>query len=360
MKDIIIKCPINQLSYGNISFNILKEIHKLGMTASIFPVSNKVDISVYDKIQSDFMSWLQDSINHRNLHTKRNFPCLNIWHIAGSEQKISDKNILYTFHETDSSTEAELNLCNLYDKTIFSSSFSHEIFKSNGLTNSDYSNPGFDFDFHKNESFKLKNKIHFGIMGKWESRKNTSRIIKLWVKEFGNDNRYQLSCCVNNSFLTEKELEELRKESIDNRDITNINFLPFLEKNSQVKQYLNSTDIDLGGMSGAEGWNLPSFNATCLGAWSIVLNATAHKDWATKDNCILIEPSGKTDIFDGRFFKGEEFNIGCKYDFNDQDFIQAMHLAVNKVKNNIKNTKGQELKDKFTYKKTLENILKHF
>ena len=158
----------------------------------------------------------------------------------------------------------------------------------------------------------------------------------------------------------EEKLEELKKESIDNRDITNINFLPFLEKNSQVNQYLNSIDIDLGGMSGAEGWNLPSFNATCLGAWSIVLNATAHKDWATKDNCILIEPSGKTDIFDGRFFKGEEFNIGCKYDFNDQDFIQAMHIAVDKVKNNIKNTKGQELKDKFTYKKTLENILKHF
>ena len=51
----------------------------------------------------------------------------------------------------------------------------------------------------------------------------------------------------------------------------NINFLPHLEKNAEVNELLNAIDIDLTGLSGGEGWNLPAFNATCLGKWSVVL-----------------------------------------------------------------------------------------
>ena len=136
----------------------------------------------------------------------------------------------------------------------------------------------------------------------------------------------------------------------------NINFLPFLPKNSQVNDYLNSIDIDLGGMSGAEGWNLPSFNATCLGKWSIVLNSSAHKDWATEDNSILVEPSGKEPVYDGIFFKeGSDFNQGNIYTFSEDEFMEAMNKAESKL--GQKNTEGVKLKDKFSYSSTLNSIL---
>ena len=123
-----------------------------------------------------------------------------------------------------------------------------------------------------------------------------------------------------------------------------------------IRDSLNSIDIDLGGMSGAEGWNLPSFNATCLGKWSIVLNCSAHKDWANEKNCILIDPSGKEPVYDNIFFKeGAEFNQGNIYTFDEDEFVESMKLAEIKCKN--LNTEGQKLKEKFTYKNTLNTIL---
>lgn len=358
MNDIAISCPLNNLSFGNISYNILREIYLRDLNVCLFPVSNQVDLSSFDRTLKDFAEWVQSSIFNRYKKLSNDTPFLNIWHIQGAEATISKNSVLYTFHETSEATQSEINICNLYKKVLFSSAYSDQVFKEQGLMNSDYANPGFDRDFFENDSFKLKNKIHFGIMGKWEQRKHTEKIINIWSSVYGNDHNYQLSCCVDNRFLDQSALNNSK---VQYSRFTNINFIPFVPKNSQVNQFLNSIDIDLGGMSGAEGWNLPSFNAVCLGKWSIVLNCSAHKDWATKENSILVEPSGKQPIYDNIFFKREnEFNSGDKYIFADQDLISAMNKAVDKVKDKEKNHAGLKLKEAFSYKNTVDNILKHF
>ena len=47
-------------------------------------------------------------------------------------------------------------------------------------------------------------------------------------------------------------MESAIRGIFDGKNYGNINFLPFLPKNSQVNDYLNSIDIDLGGMSGVK------------------------------------------------------------------------------------------------------------
>ena len=74
----------------------------------------------------------------------------------------------------------------------------------------------------------------------------------------------------------------IASDELGGKTYKNINFLPHLKTNSEMNELYNSIDINLSGLSGAEGWNLPAFNSTCLGKWSIVLNATSHKDWATE------------------------------------------------------------------------------
>ena len=196
-------------------------------------------------------------------------------------------------------------------------------------------------------------------MGKWEKRKNTAKIINLWLGKFGNNSRYQLTCCTDNPFLDKEETEHHKKAATKGLKYNNINFLKFMPKNSQVNDYLNSIDIDLGGLSGAEGWNLPSFNSTALGCWPIVLDATSHKDWANKENSILVEPSSKSSIIDDRFFfRHSEFNQGQMYNFSDEGFYNAVDIAVAKVTSKQKNEEGKKIKENFTYRNTLENILK--
>ena len=192
-------------------------------------------------------------------------------------------------------------------------------------------------------------------MGKFEKRKHTAKIITNWLKKFGNDPKYQLTCAVVNPFLSQQKLQHSIARIFDGKRYNNINFIPYLKTNSEVNDYLNSIDIDLGGMSGGEGWNLPAFNATALGKWSLVLNATAHKDWATNENSLLLEPSGKMESEDKTFFvKGGPFNQGEFYDFNDDDFISLLEKSLDFAKK--ENTEGLKLQDTHTYSFVVEKI----
>jgi hypothetical protein len=350
MKELIFKGPLNSLSFGNVSINLLKAIKEEGIDTAIFPIG-KIDVSSFDWVNEEFRQWIEHSVNKRYSKIKKESTTLQMWHLNGSEDRISEKQILYTFYELNQPTDTEKSLCNLQNKTVFSSSYASAQFSK-----SKFSPLGFDESFHKTEKKYLENKIHFGLMGKFEKRKHTEKIIKTWIKKYGNNYDYQLTCCITNPFFKKDQMENVITTILDGKRYGNINFLPFLPQNSQVNDFLNSIDIDLGGMSGAEGWNLPSFNATCLGKWSIVLNATSHKDWATSKNSILVEPSGKEDVYDDIFFhKHSHFNQGQIYTFSEEQLIDAMEKA--EAKCNTNNTEGEKLKEKFTYKKTLNKIL---
>jgi len=349
MNSIIYKGPLNSLSFGNVSVNLLKAMFEKGMNVAIFPNGN-IDVSAFE-IDQDFKTWIESGINDRFQIFKKSDTTLQMWHLNGSENRISPKQILYTFYELDKPTSTEISLANFQDKTVFSSSQAQSLFPD-----SSFSPLGFDSFFHKTEKKYLEGKTHFGLMGKFEKRKHTEKIIKCWIRKYGGNHNYQLTCCITNPFLKKEQMEAVISRILGGERCENINFLPFLPKNSQVNDYLNSIDIDLGGMSGAEGWNLPSFNATCLGKWSIVLNSSSHKDWASKDNCVLVNPSGKEPAYDNMFFKeGEEFNQGNIYTFDQDEFIDAMEKAEEKC--TITNTEGEKLKHKFTYENTLNKIL---
>jgi hypothetical protein len=350
MKNLIFKGPLNSLSFGNVSFNIIKEIFKKGIDLSLFPIG-KIDIDSFGEQTNEFKTWLEDSINNRFLKLDKDSTTLQMWHLNGSENRISRKQILYTFFELDEPTDSEKKLGSMQDKLVFSSSYASEKFEG-----SSFAPLGFDESFFNTNKTYMSDKIHFGIMGKFEKRKHTAKLIKAWIKKYGNNYNYQLTCCVTNPFFKKEQMESILRETLGGKSYGNVNFLPFLPQNSQVNDFLNSIDIDIGGMSGAEGWNLPSFNATCLGKWSIVLNSTSHKDWANKQNCILVDPDGKEEIYDNIFFnKGYSFNQGSMYTFDEEEFISAMETAETVCKK--ENTEGAKLKNKFTYKNTLDKIL---
>ena len=138
----------------------------------------------------------------------------------------------------------------------------------------------------------------------------------------------------------------------------NINFQGMMQKNSLYNDFLNSGNIILG-MSGAEGWGLPEFQSIALGKHGVILNTTSYKDWATPENAILVEPSGKIDSEDGIFFKkGNPFNQGQIYDFNEDAFIEGCEKAVERYKESPVNTEGLNLQEQFPYSNTVDQITK--
>ena len=353
---LLVNAPINALSFGNVSVNILRELHKKDIDLVFFPIGDKAELEAYDKIDLSFVKYLQSATNSRYEKINKDIPTLKLWHIFGSETRYSKNQSLFTFHEVSEVTSIEKNLLNLQDRIFVSSNYTKNIFELNGVENVTYVPLGFDSNFHITNKTYLEDKIHFGLLGKFESRKNTARIIKAWLKLFGNNSKYQLSCAITNPFLDKAKFQNELLKTLEGKQYNNLNFVPYMQTNSEVNDFLNSIDIDLGGLSGAEGWNLPSFNATALGKWSVVMNATAHKDWATSDNSILIEPSSLKDCYDDVFFKkGQAFNQGQFFNISDEEMENAILKSVSYAKK--PNPEGLKLQKEFTYEKTVETIL---
>ena len=348
--------PINGLSLGNVCVNFLRELKKKEIDISFFPVGDKGEFEAYDKINDDFKKWVGNIAMTRLKKLKADIPALKVWHINGSEKALPQQH-LYTFYEVGSPTEEEINIVNLQKHVFFSSSEAADLFKEAGCENVSYVPLGFDPDFYETDKEYLdKGVTHFGLIGKFERRKNTQAIIQLWLQKFGNNPAYQLSCLVSNPFFNEAQMTEAIRSSLGGGSYSNINFLPRLKTNSEMNDFMNSIHIDLSGLSNGEGWNLPSFNATALGKWSIVSNCSAHKDWATKENSILVEPVGKQPCYDNFHFKeGMPFNQGEYYKLKGDDILEAFDKAVKKV--GQKNTEGTKLRDEFTYSKTIDTIL---
>lgn len=353
---INLSCPINPLSFGNVSVNFIRSIHSKNIPIAYFPIGKDLDFKSFDKLDPEIPKYLTKSYNSRYDNLDQNNPSLRIWHLSGSEMRVGSKQFLYSFYELDEPTKEEISIARNQTATIFSSRHACDLFSEHS-DNCHYVPLGFDPDLFNTGKTYLKNKIHFGLMGKIEKRKHTLKIIKLWAEKYGNNPDYQLTCLINNPFLKREQVASDISKALGSETYKNINFLPFLNKNSEVNELLNSINIDLTGLSGAEGWNLPAFNATCLGKWSVVLNSTSHKDWANQSNSILVEPSGKIDAYDDVFFKkNSPFNQGKINDFSKDSFIDAMETAVEKCSS--ENINGIKLKDKFTYESSINQILK--
>lgn len=355
--DLIISAPINNLSFGNVSFNILREIYKKGKKVSLFPIGD-IDFSAFDKVDKDFVNWVKNAHQYRLHGLDKEIPTLKLWHINGAEDTKSKHNFLLTFYELDQPTFTEKKLLQFQDGVFLTNPTAEKTFQGMGCNNIAHVDLGFDSDFFKIDKRIVKNKTHFVLMGKYEKRKHTKEIIKLWLKKYGNNNNFLLTCCISNPFFKGPEMQRLIQDLTGDTHYSNINFLPHLKTNTEVNHLLNSADIDLTGLSGAEGWNLPAFNATCLGKWSIVYYHTGHQSWATKNNCILLEPNEKEEAYDGFFFgRNSDFNQGNIFKLDEKQVSEAMDEAIEKCKN--VNEEGLKLGQNYTYENTAGTILKY-
>ena len=357
MTDIIYKGAINSLSFGNVSINLLKAMYKKGLKVSFFPIGEGLNFEAFDKIDEDFKNWIISSAQNRFHTVSKDQHTLTQWHINGSENRVSKSQTVFSFYEVDQPTLVEKSIVDLQDNFVFASKHAEECFKNAGCNNVHHVPIGFDSDFHETDKEYLEDVVHFGLMGKFEKRKNTGRILESWAAKYGNNYKYQLTCCINNPFFKPEDMQNVINHSLKGQKYGNINFLPHLKTNSEVNDFINSIDIDLSGLSGAEGWNIPAFNATALGKWSIVMNHTSHKDWATAKNSILIDVDTQEPIYDNIFFKPDTaFNQGNMNTISQDKMIAAFESAESKVK--TKNKEGVKLQSKFTYEKTLTQLLK--
>lgn len=355
---VLFEGPINNLSLGNVSFNFLRELIKRKAVNGIFSVQDRADFSAFDSSE-ELKPEIIDLANKRFLSLSKDTPVLRVWHINGSERKLTNRQYLYTFYECDQPTLEEINIVASQEHTFFSSSESFGHFKNTGLENISYVPIGFDPDLHRTDKQYLPDGvINFGLIGKFEYRKNTKKIIQAWLKKFGNNSNFQLTCLVHNPFFEPQVMNQILAQTLEGKHYSNINFIPHQEKNSMMNEVYNAIDIDLSGLSGSEGWGLPSFNSACLGNVCVVSNCSSHKDWAQGENIVLVEPNGKIPAYDNYFFQeGLPFNQGRFWSIEEDSMVDGMERAVAKFEQSPQKIDRSDLQKKFSYEKTIDKIL---
>jgi glycosyltransferase involved in cell wall biosynthesis len=349
--------PINNLSFGQISINFLYELYKQGYQPCIFPIG-PVNIGCYHFLTDDFKKWLESCVGKANRTHKKTSPTLKLWHINDGLSSISHKQILFTFHETDQLTETEQNILNNNTSVIVTSDYSKNVFESFGVNNVSKVPLGFDSNSFKilNKKYFADNVICFGLTGKLEYRKRHLDVIKLWAEKYGNNHSYILNCALFNQHLPPEVQQQLLGQAFQGKNYWNINLNPFMDRNDAFNDYLNSNSI-LIGMSSAEGWGLPEFQSVGLGKHAIILNGHAYKEWANSENSVLVNPNGKSDIYDNIFFhKGGEFNQGQSYTWSKEAFYEGMDQVIARYHRNKVNEAGKLLQQQFTWE-TTANIL---
>ena len=356
MSKLTFNLPLNLTSLGQVSFSLLREIYNRKIDINLFPIGN-IDIGT-QKNDNDFVAWLQKSISSSNKDHNKKTPIFKLWHLNGSLESYSNKQVLFSFYEVDSPTSTEINIIKNNEKVLFSSNYTVSLFKSLGLDNVDFIPLAFDSTHFKEVPKRNIKAIQFGLFGKLEpQRKRHLKTISLWAKKYGNNPNYNLNCAVFNHFLEPQVQSQIISQALGGQNYFNINFLNYMPSNEMYNDLLNNTDIVLA-MSGGEGWGLPEFQTVALGKHCLGLNGHAYKDWMNKENSVLIDPIGKIPCYDNIFFKeGIDFNQGNIFDWSEEDFLNGLDLVESRYKNNPVNTQGLKLQKEFTYSKMVDSIL---
>jgi hypothetical protein len=159
--NLIFDAPINNLSFGNVSINLLRELYKAKAKVTLFAKTD-LELEAFDKLDKDFKGWLTNSYNYRYHNLDKNLPSLNLWHLNGAEKRITPRQYLLTFYELDAPTFVEKKIADLQEKLFLSNPAAVDAFKKLGCDNVHFVPMGFDPDFRvfENTSKLVEGKTH--------------------------------------------------------------------------------------------------------------------------------------------------------------------------------------------------------
>ena len=357
-----VTAPINTLSFGFCTWNILQEFFAREQDYDFFPPTNQLDFSSYPKTTEDFKSHVILKSRFAKEKYSRDNPEFKLWHIAQSEPAIGKKITLMTFFELDSLTATERNTLNNQDNILVTCKETKRVFEESGVTSPVIYCPlGFDKKhfYPINKTVYPDKRCVFSLFGKFEKRKGHQKVIQAWIKRFGKNRNYMLHAHIYNPFWRNGPQDYAAvQQMLTNGDRPfNVAFQPFVGTLTDFNDCLNAASIVID-MSGGEGFSLPSFHALAIGKHGVIHNCSAMSDWATNKNAVLVPSSGQIEAYDGVFFKpGMEYNQGNIYDFDTDAFIDACEKAEARWLSNPVNKEGLKLQKEFTWEKTVDTIL---
>ena len=62
---LTVNAPINSVSFGNVSYNIIREFYKKNFHLSFFPIGDKIGFEAFDKVDQSFAQYVNNAAVNR-------------------------------------------------------------------------------------------------------------------------------------------------------------------------------------------------------------------------------------------------------------------------------------------------------
>src|SRR5882757_1337489 len=84
--DLVFHVPINRVSFGQVSYNLLKEARKQGHRVLINPIG-PVDLATVNPPE-DMKKWIDEAITAGQTELDPGMKCIKLWHLAVQDEHI--------------------------------------------------------------------------------------------------------------------------------------------------------------------------------------------------------------------------------------------------------------------------------
>lgn len=358
---------VNQLGYGVAGLNIVKAMGRLGHEPSLW-INGPGQIPNEDAVVID--KAIQRGCNFNP--SAPSFRIAHQWDMAQSVGRGVRSGL--TFFELDRLKEHEVHSLNSLDVVFVPSYWAMKVCIDSGVKSSKVALAPLGVDNNLFDSsakpvlpkwMELESKIRknnttvFLACGKWEYRKGHDAILRAFCKAFStNDNVLLVTNCFN-PFLSQSD--NLAWENWFTQSSMGANIICLKERQQTQREVVALMSLADCGVfpARAEGWNLELLEMMSMGKAVIATNYSAHQQFCTKLNSLLVEIDDMESAYDGTpFFDG--FGQWAKIGDAQLDQIVTHMREVHKHKQNgllYPNAAVMETAKAFSWENTVTHIM---
>ena len=349
MKRINVIAPVNNLGYGVASINICKALSRRGIEVSLFPIGQPSFSCEQEAMDIGPMIQSQGAFSPTA-------PCLKIWHEHSMGERIgTGKFVGFPFFEINEFDDARKNHLSSCDEIAVSCEWAKAIVEKELPKAVVHSVPlGVDTSVFTAIPPTKSDKFIFFNCGKWEKRKGHDVLLECFNSAFTQDDDVELWMMCDNPFLPPEH--QSGWTSLYRQD-PRVRFIDRVQSQSDLAQIANSTDCGIFP-SRAEGWNLEILELMSLGKSIITTDYSAHTEFCTDKNSMLVKPLKNESAFDGFFFNG--LGEWASLEGIEEKFVDHMRSIYKKWKGGNKeriiNEEGIKTAQEFSWDKTVEKL----
>lgn len=302
-----LQAPINSLGFGVCGLNLALALERLGHEPALWPIGN---VDAPEEHHAALRRMMARA--HSYCGTS---PSLRVWHpFALAEHVGRGHHCCYTFFELDRLKPVELHHLKRQDFVFVSSEWARGVLVDNGLpeTAAKVAPPGVDRNiFSPDFKDPEPGPTVFLSVGKWEVRKGHDVICEAFNKAFEKDDEVVLVLNCHNPCL--RTADEARRYNAAWEKLFWSSKLGCkmsvmgerLPNQRAVAELMRQADCGVFPAR-AEGWNLEAAEMLAMGRKVILTDYSAHTQFATGENSLLIEVKDLEEAHDGHWFRADD------------------------------------------------------